>query len=103
MTVSIYQPIKDSSRAPRRPTGRNYPTRVKAVCDAGHKPIRVMFYYPNREQAFRIQQALESIYKGVHGEHYYADAAWDYVKQRTGIDLHGILKELATERSGQRE
>ncbi|MGA2220691.1 MAG: ApaLI family restriction endonuclease [Verrucomicrobiia bacterium] len=78
-------------------------TRIKAICDAGYKPIRVMFYYPNRDQAIRIQQALESIYKGVHGEYYYSDTAWDYVKRRTEIDLLGILKQLAGERSAQRE
>ena len=73
-------------------------TRMQAVCDAGYKPVRVMFYYPNREQAVRIQKALESLYKSVNGEYYYGDSAWDYLKERTGIDLLGILKELANER-----
>jgi len=31
-------------------------TRMQAVCDAGYKPVRVMFYYPNRDQAVRIQR-----------------------------------------------
>jgi hypothetical protein len=30
-------------------------TRMQAICEAGFKPVRVMFYYPNREQAVRIQ------------------------------------------------
>lgn len=73
-------------------------TRMQAVSDAGFKPVRVMFYYPNREQAVKIQKALEGLYKSVQGEYHYADAAWAYLKQRTGVDLLGILKELAAER-----
>lgn len=76
-------------------------TRMQAVRDAGYKPVRVMFYYPNRDQAIRIQKTLESLYKSVKGEYYYADAAWDYVKNRTGVDLLGILKDLAAERTKQ--
>lgn len=76
-------------------------TRMQAICDAGFKPVRVMFYYPNREQAVRIQQTLESLYKSVRGEYHCADAAWDYVKRRTGVDLLGILKDLAAERTAK--
>lgn len=76
-------------------------TRMQAIRDAGHKPVRVMFYYPNREQAIRIQQTLETLYKSMQGEYHYADAAWGYVKGRTGVDLLGILKELAAERVAQ--
>lgn len=76
-------------------------TRIQVIRDAGYKPIRVMFYYPNRTQAMRIQQTLESLYKSVEGEYHYADAAWDYVKDRTGVDLLGILKDLAAERTKQ--
>jgi len=76
-------------------------TRMQAVRDAGYKPVRVMFYYPNRDQAIRIQKTLESLYKSVEGEYHYADAAWAYVKNRTGVDLLGILKDLATERTKQ--
>jgi hypothetical protein len=57
--------------------------------------------YPNREQAVRIQQALESLYKSVEGEYRYADAAWAYVKHRTGVNLLGILQDLAAERTAQ--
>lgn len=76
-------------------------TRIQAVEDAGYKPVRVMFYYPNREQARRIQQTLESLYKSVQGEYHYADAAWAYVRQRTDMDLLAILKKLAAERTGK--
>lgn len=76
-------------------------TRMQTIRDAGYKPVRVMFYYPNREQAIRIQQTLESLYKSVQGEYYHAGAAWAYVKQRTEVDLLEILTELAAERSVQ--
>lgn len=72
-------------------------TRIRAIVDAGHTPIRVMFYYPNRAQAIKIQQTLETLYKGVNGQYYYGDAAWQYVKKRTGVDLFAILQTLAKE------
>jgi len=72
-------------------------TRIQAIVDAGHTPIRVMFYYPNRAQAIKIQQTLETLYKGVNGQYYYGDAAWAYVKKRTGVDLFAILTTLAQE------
>jgi hypothetical protein len=76
-------------------------TRIEAVRDAGYKPVRVMFYYPNRDQAIRIQRTLESLYRSVQGEYHCADAAWTYVQERTGVDLLRILKDLAAERTGQ--
>jgi hypothetical protein len=72
-------------------------TRLKAVTNAGFQPIRVMFYYPNRDQAIRIQKTLETLYQGVNGKYYFGDAAWEYARKRTGIDLKGILAELAEE------
>jgi hypothetical protein len=72
-------------------------TRIKTIADAGYTPIRVMFYYPSRKQAIRIQQTLETLYTGVDGEYYYGDRAWEYVKERTGIDLKAILEKLAEE------
>ena len=78
-------------------------TRIQVIHDTGYKPVRVMFYYPNRDQAMRIQQTLQSLYRGVQGEYYYGNAAWAYVKERTGTDLFGILTQLADERSGRHE
>lgn len=72
-------------------------TRIKVISAAGYKPIRIMFYYPNREQAVNIQKTLETLYKGIGGEYYYGDEAWNYVKNKTGIDLEQILEELALE------
>jgi hypothetical protein len=72
-------------------------TRIRAIVDSGRIPIRVMFYYPNRTQAIKIQQTLETLYKGVNGQYYHGDAAWRYVRKRTSVDLLQILKKLAKE------
>jgi type II restriction enzyme len=70
-------------------------TRIQAIKGHGYKPIRVMFYYPNREQAIRIQATLKTVYEGVGGEYYGGDEAWSYVYKRTKVDLKGILAEIA--------
>jgi ApaLI-like restriction endonuclease len=75
--------------------------RIQIIREAGYTPIRIMFFYPNREQAMKTQATLKTLYKGVAGEYHYADAAWAYVKQRTRVDLLGILKDLAAERTKQ--
>lgn len=74
-------------------------TRIQAISNAGYVPIRVMFYYPNRTQAQRIQQTLETLYKGIGGEYYYGDAAFEYVKRCTGTDLFDVLNRIADERN----
>jgi len=73
-------------------------TRIKVIANAGYVSIRVMFYYPNRQQAIRIQQTLETLYQGVGGHYYYGDGAWAYVFQQTGVDLKAILEQIAHER-----
>jgi len=73
-------------------------TRVKNITAKGYKPIRVMFYYPQRAQAIRIQDTLKTLYKGIHGEYYAGDDAWDFVESYTDIDLKKILEEIADER-----
>ena len=73
-------------------------TRVQVIKNHGFKPIRVMFYYPQREQAIKIQQTLKTLYAGVEGEYYGGDEAWEYILNYTGIDLKGILTEIANER-----
>lgn len=72
-------------------------TRLKAITRAGFHPVRVMFYYPNRDQAVRIQETLRTLYEGLGGEYHFGDAAWEFVKKWTNIDLLGILEELADE------
>ncbi|MDX9992520.1 MAG: ApaLI family restriction endonuclease [Anaerolineales bacterium] len=72
-------------------------TRIQAIKAYGFTPIRVMFYYPNRDQAIRIQEALKAIYQSVGGEYYTGDEAWDYILARTGVDLKQILIGIAKE------
>jgi len=73
-------------------------SRVKAIKKAGYCPVRLMFYAPNRKQAIRIQDALKTIYIGLKGKYIIGDAAWNHVKEVTGIDLFRILTEVANER-----
>jgi len=75
-------------------------TRIKVIKDAGYKPIRVMFYYPNRTQAIRIQNTLETLYNGIGGEYYCGNRAWRYIKDRTKVDLKQILEDIAKENFG---
>ena len=72
-------------------------TRMQTIGQAGYKPIRVMFYYPQRTQAMKIQNALETLYKGAGGEYHSGDNGWKYVENRTGIDLKGILQQIGEE------
>lgn len=73
-------------------------TRVQVIKKHGYKPIRVMFYYPQREQAIKIQNTLKTIYAGVQGEYYAGDEAWDYLKSISGYDLKSILVTIAEKR-----
>ncbi len=72
-------------------------TRVKNIKAKGYIPVRIMFYYPNREQAIRIQETLKTIYSGVGGKYYSGDEAWKYIKDTTGIDLYSILEKSIEE------
>lgn len=74
-------------------------TRVKVIQKKGYTPIRVMFYYPQRTQARRVQETLETLYEGVGGKYYYGDSAWKYVKDYTGVDLLEILEKIAESRN----
>lgn len=78
-------------------------TRLMVVKNAGFHPIRVMFYYPNRAQAIRIQNTLQTLYEGLKGEYHYGNSAWEYVKRRTSVDLLAILEELAKENTRTNE
>jgi hypothetical protein len=74
-------------------------TRVKVIREAGYTPVRVMFYYPNREQAIKIQETLRTLYHStdINGQYYSGNEAWDYVKDYTKIDLKKILERIADE------
>ena len=73
-------------------------TRVKVIKAHGYNPVRVMFYYLQREQAIKIQETLKTLYKGVKGEYYAGDDAWDYLTKISGYDLKAILTEIADNR-----
>lgn len=73
-------------------------TRVKAIESQGYTPIRVMFFYPQREQAKKVQKTLETIYKGVKGEYYAGDDAWAYIQKYSGYDLKAILTQIAAKK-----
>lgn len=73
-------------------------TRVQVIKNHGFKPIRIMFYYPQRTQAIKIQKTLKTLYAGVDGEYYGGDEAWEYLHQYSGVDLKNILMEIANER-----
>lgn len=73
-------------------------TRVKVIKERGYTPIRVMFYYPQRAQARKIQETLETLYQGIGGQYYYGDSAWEYIKRLTDIDLLQILETIARSR-----
>ena len=72
-------------------------TRLQCIADAMHKPVRVMFYEPNRVQARRIQLKLAANYKAAGGEYYSGANAWHWIKDFTGTDLLGILEKMERE------
>lgn len=74
-------------------------TRLQVIHSAGYTPIRIMFYYPNRAQAQRIQSTLKTLYEGLGGEYYYSDGAWEYLHQYTGVDLYSIIERIAKEKT----
>ncbi|OMD88436.1 restriction endonuclease [Paenibacillus odorifer] len=61
-----------------------------------------MFYYPNRGQAIKIQKTLETLYLGVNGEYIYGDAAWEYIRSTTDVDLKQILTNIAEKKQRER-
>ena len=73
-------------------------TRVRVIREKGYTPIRVMFYYPQRTQAIRIQETLETLYQGIGGKYFYGDNAWQYIHELTDIDLLEILEKIALSR-----
>lgn len=73
-------------------------TRVRVISEKGYIPVRVMFYYPQRVQAQRIQDTLKTLYQGIGGKYYYGDSAWRYIEEFTGINLLEILECIAQSR-----
>lgn len=63
---------------------------------------RLMFYYPSRAQAMRIQETLKSLYESISGEYYFGESAWNAITERTGIDLLVTLKRIADEKENSK-
>jgi ApaLI-like restriction endonuclease len=74
--------------------------RVLAIKNAGYRPVRIMFYYPNRVQAQKIQATLKTIYEGLGGQYFFGNEAWLEIKKKTNVDLHKILFEIAESMDG---
>lgn len=72
-------------------------TRAQVISKK-YKPIRVMFYAPQRGQAIKIQETLKTVYTGLGGEYYSGHEAWNFIKQKTGYDLLNILTAIAEEK-----
>lgn len=68
-------------------------TRLKAIQAAGYHPIRLMFFKPQREQAIRIQNTLETIYYALNGEYFSGEEAWDKLKKVSGFDLKQFFRD----------
>jgi hypothetical protein len=73
-------------------------SRIRAIAAAGYNPIRLMYYYPNRRQATRIQSTIADLYRANQGHYYYGESAWQHLKEKTDIDLRTILESVANER-----
>lgn len=71
--------------------------RVKVIKDAGYIPVRIMFYAPNRVQSIRIQRRLKELYESddIKGHYYAEEDAWNFIKNKTGVDLKQIVEELS--------
>ncbi|WP_375295672.1 ApaLI family restriction endonuclease [Planktothrix agardhii] len=46
---------------------------------------------------------METLYKGIGGEYYYGESAWNYVTERTGINLKAILQRIADQNTASDE
>ncbi len=74
-------------------------TRIRAVAQAGYTPVRLMYFFPNRAQAMRIQAAIRDLYKANSGFYYSGEEAWKHLEETTSVDLFAILEDIATENS----
>lgn len=72
-------------------------TRIRAVADAGYVPIRLMYYYPNRSQAVKIQAIIRDLYTAKGGAFYSSEEAWNHLEETTNVNLLAILEQIAAE------
>jgi hypothetical protein len=68
--------------------------KVQIIADAGYVPVKLAFFEPQRAQARKIQASLAQLFADQGGHYYAGQAAWDYVHQRTGVDLWAQLRGL---------
>lgn len=68
--------------------------RVRIIREAGYIPVRIMFFEPNRAQAISIQAKLKNLYNEIGGEYYAGEAAWNYMRRETGINLKRLFQNL---------
>ena len=68
--------------------------RVKVIKAAGYKPVRIMFFEPNRTKAILAQRKLKKLYEEMGGEYYAGDDAWNYMQRETGMDLKVLLQNM---------
>lgn len=76
--------------------------RIECIKSAGYKPIRLMFFRPNRKNSIRIQNDLAAVYKELDGEYYSGKEAWDHLKQVTGVDLLTIVEKFAAKKTEEK-
>jgi ApaLI-like restriction endonuclease len=69
--------------------------RVKVIKEHGYKPIRIMFFSPQRVKAIKIQESLRTLYADIGGAYYSGDEAWDFLNAYSGVDLKSILSNGA--------
>ncbi|MDE2635757.1 MAG: ApaLI family restriction endonuclease [Chloroflexota bacterium] len=74
-------------------------TRIRAVAQAGFTPVRLMYFFPNRDQAMRIQAAIRDLYKANNGLYFSGEDAWKHLEETTNVDLFTILEDIAAENS----
>ncbi len=46
-------------------------------------------------------QTIAKVAKGLDGEYYSGDNTWDFIKNKTGVDLLSILENIARKKTRQ--
>ena len=67
-------------------------TKLKQMIKNGIKPVKLMFYMPEREQAKKIQLSIIELYNQT-GESHVGKQAWSYLKNYCDFDLYNFLFE----------
>ena len=73
---------------------RKEANKVESILASDLTPVRVMYFMPVRSAAHRIQLKVIEEFERV-GEAYVGEKAWDYVEERSGVDLKALLSTLA--------